>query len=68
MKRKRTPMSEQQVTDYFPSETLMNQEFIAIAFLSQHVNASLNNKWQMKTFLIYRGIGNKNFKGYIMNL
>ena len=68
MKRKRTPVSEQQVTDYFPSETLMNQEFIAIALLSQRVNASLNNKWQMETLLIYHGIGNTNFMGCIMNL
>ena len=43
MKRKRTPVSEQQVTDYFPSEKLMNQEFISIALLSQRVNASLDN-------------------------
>ena len=49
MKKKRTPVSQQQVTGYFPSARLVNQEFIIIALLSRRVNVSLDNKWQMET-------------------
>ena len=55
------------------SDWLLRGSSAANQILLRHsgpiLSASLNNKWQMETFLIYhRGIGDTNFKGYIMNL